>query len=508
VPRLHDQGTAPAPQPARRSDLIFIGFAFTLIVLLIHLPYLNLPLFWDEMGQFVPAALDLWRHGLWIPQSTRPNVHPPGLPALLATVWWVTGYSIPVTRVVMLLLAGCTATASFLLAIRLCRGLPGAPAFSAVTLLIFSPLFYTQAMLAQLDLPATLLTVWALYEFLNNRVRRAALVCVALVLVKETGVVAPLVFAAILWRERRRREAIWFLAAPAVLAGWLAVLAASTGHWLGNPEFERYNLFYPLHPVRLGVALLRRLFYLCVDQFHFIGWAAILAAARNTGLYRSRDWRIAAILAAAHVVAVTMLGGATLERYLLPVLPLMYSAMAAAWSLCAPRRRQWNEILALAGLVVSLFWTRPLPTPLENNLAMVSFIRLHQETAEFLEQQRSDRIVVTAWPLSEAVRSPDFGYIQEGLRVREIPDFSPRTVSSLVLAENEILVLYRLDWNPGPFYEWFPWLARLRARYYGFEGEVDGEFARQRLGLQTVARFRRGPFWLEILEKPTRLNFR
>jgi len=482
--------------------------AFTGIILLIHLPYLNLPLFWDEMGQFLPAALDLWRHGLWVPQSTRPNVHPPGLAAVLAAVWSLTGYSIVVTRVVMLLIAGGTAVATFLLARRLCHGLPGDPAFSAVILLIVSPLFYTQALLAQLDLPATLLTVWTLYAFLSERVRRAALLSVALVLVKETGVAVPLVLAAILWREHRGRDALWFLPAPAVLAGWLAALAASTGHWLGNPEFERYNLFYPLHPVRLGMAFLRRLFYLCVDQFHFIGWFAVLAALRKSRLYATRQWKIAATLAATHVGMVTVLGGATLERYLLPVLPLMYTAMAAAWSLYAPSRRRWSQSLALAGLVISLFWTRPLPTPLENNLAMVSFIRLHQEAAQFLEQRSPKRLVVTAWPLSEALRSPDFGYVQKGLRVREIPDFSRRTLSSLALQDGDVLVLYRLDWNPGPFYDWLPWLARVRARYYGFEGEADGEFARQALGLRPAARFRRGALWLEILEKPAGLNSR
>ena len=502
MPHHADCGLAPRPHSARRRDLLFVGLALTGIILLIHLPYLKLPLFWDEMGQFVPAALDLWRQGLWVPESTRPNVHPPGLMAVLAAVWTITGYSIPVTRVVMLLIASGAAVATFVLARRLCRGLPGNPALSAVTLLIFSPLFYTQAMLAQLDLPATLLTVWTLHEFLNERLRRAALLSVALVLVKETGIAVPLVLATILWREHRRRDALWFVAAPAALAGWLAALAAYTGHWLGNPEFERYNLFYPLHPVRLGLAFLRRLFYLCVDQFHFIGWAAILVAVRKTTLYRTREWRIVAAVAAAHVVVVTVLGGATLERYLLPVLPLMYTAMAAAWSLDSPSRRRWSELSALAGLVLSLVWTRPLPTPLENNLAMVRFIRLHQEAAQFLEQRGPTGLIFTAWPLSEALRSPDFGYVQEGLRVREIRDFSRRTVSSLEIGENEILVLYRLDWNPGPFYDWFPWLARLRAKYYGFEGEADGEFACQALGLRLTARFQRGGLWLEILEKP------
>lgn len=498
----HEPAPPPLPEKTRTRSLVYFGAAFTLIILLVHLPYLDLPLFWDEMGQFVPAALDLWREGLWIPRSTQPNVHPPGLPALLAAVWSFTGYSIPATRVAMLVLGGLTATLTFLLAIRLCRGLPGAPAFSAVTLLIFSPLFYTQAMLAQLDLPAALCTAWALVEFLAGRYRCAALAATLLVLFKETGAVVPVVLGAWLWREGRRREAAWFAAPLAVLGAWLAVLSASTGHWLGNAEFERYNLFYPLHPVRLAVALLRRFFFLFVDQFHFLGWAGILSAWRARRLYAERSWRVTACVAAAQVLVVTAFGGATLERYLLPVLPLMYTAMAAAWSLYPASRRRWVETAALAGMVLCLFWSRPLPAPLENNLAMVRFIRLHEQAAQYLEQQAAGRVVATAWPLSEALRSPDFGYVREGLPVREIPDFSLRTLAALKARPFDVLVIYRRDWNPGPFYDWFPVLAGLRARYYGFAGEAGPETAARLLGLEIASRFSSGALWLAILEKP------
>ncbi len=45
-------------------------------------------------GQFVPASLDLFRAGAWIPVSTVPNVHPPGVMAYLALFWKIFGYSI------------------------------------------------------------------------------------------------------------------------------------------------------------------------------------------------------------------------------------------------------------------------------------------------------------------------------------------------------------------------------------------------------------------------------
>ena len=37
-----------------------------------HYPYLQLPYFWDELGQFIPAALDLFQTHDWIPVTTTP----------------------------------------------------------------------------------------------------------------------------------------------------------------------------------------------------------------------------------------------------------------------------------------------------------------------------------------------------------------------------------------------------------------------------------------------------
>ena len=196
--------------------------------------------------------------------------------AYLALVWHVFGYSILATRVAMLAAAAVAVWLVFLLAIELGRRAPGAPAFPAVLLLIVSPLFYTQAMMAQLDMPAMLLTMLALLLFLQNRVRSAALACLALVLVKETGLIAPLVFAGWLVAERRRREALWFLLPVLALGVWLAVLYRETGHLLGNSEFTEYNLTYPLHPVRIGIAL--------------VGAAFICSWRTSTGWVGSPCW--------------------------------------------------------------------------------------------------------------------------------------------------------------------------------------------------------------------------
>src|SRR6266852_991161 len=130
-----------ARTPRSRIDTYLFFFAlFAMVVYLTHIPFLTLPYFWDELGYFVPAALDLFQKGLWIPHSSLANVHPPGVMAYLAALWSITGYSVLSTRLAMLLIASSAMLVVFLLAIELCRDVRGAPAFAAIMMLCVSPL--------------------------------------------------------------------------------------------------------------------------------------------------------------------------------------------------------------------------------------------------------------------------------------------------------------------------------------------------------------------------------
>ncbi|MGE5567815.1 MAG: ArnT family glycosyltransferase [Rhodospirillales bacterium] len=484
----------------RVDTYLFFLAAFALVVFLTHAPWLDLPYHWDELGQFVPAALDLFQRGLWVPRSTVPNVHPPGLMAWLAGVWSVFGYSITVTRLAMLALASVSALLAFLLGIRLSRNAPGAPALYAVLLLLISPLFYTQAMLAQLDLPAMLFTLWALLLFLNDRHRGAALACVPLVLMKETGLVVPAVLAAWLFFEGKRREAAWFCLPAAALGAWLAVLWRQTGSPFGNTPFAEYNLLYPLHPVRLLLALLRRVQYLVLENGHWIGWLGIAAAWRSR-VFLNRAWRVTGAVAAAHVLAVTVSGGATLERYLMPVMPILYIAMAAGLSSVAS---QWARVgqAALAGaMLFSLFWNPPFPYPFENNLAVTDFVRLQQTAAGYIEENYPDRVVVTAWPLAGALRRPDLGYVSRPMRVKEIDGFGAAAIAALKPDSVQLLVVYSREWEPAFDLSRIPFLMGAARRFYGYEPQVPPYEIERRFNLREAARWSRRGQWIAVLER-------
>jgi 4-amino-4-deoxy-L-arabinose transferase-like glycosyltransferase len=479
----------------------FFLTAFALLVLLIHLPFVDLPFYWDEVGQFVPASLDLYQHGYWVPHMATPNVHPPGVMAYLALVWRIFGFSIPATRLAMLAAAAVAVWLTFLLAIELCRNVGGAPAFCAVILLIASPLFYTQAMMAQLDMPAMLFTVGALLLFLRGRYREAALACTALVLLKETGAVAALVFAAWLIAEKKRREALWFALPFAALAGWLLVLYRATGNPLGNAGFADYNVLFPLHPVRLAIALARRIFTIFVENFHWIGWIAVALAWRRTKIYRSRPWLIAATLGVAQVLAVTVLGGATLERYLLPVLPLIYIAFAAAWSAMPSPGARIGQFALVAGLLACLFWNPPYPSPYENNLALVDFVRLHEAAAGFVERNFPGQRITTAWPLSIELRRPACGYVQHPMAVQELAGFRPADLRTLSPSSVGVFVLFSYEWDEGWDLRRAPLIAPLMRHFYGYQPQAPPRELERRFGLKLAARWSERGQWIAVYER-------
>ena len=88
----------PRP-PVRWRSYVAAYALLAFLLLLAHAPLLQLPFFWDEAGQYIPAALDLFQTGALIPHSTVPNVHPPAVMAWLALVWKIVGFSIPATRI-------------------------------------------------------------------------------------------------------------------------------------------------------------------------------------------------------------------------------------------------------------------------------------------------------------------------------------------------------------------------------------------------------------------------
>ena len=517
---------SPTPRPVLVFAAIFV------FIFLLHAPLLQLPYFWDEAGYYVPAARDILLIGSFIPHSTVSNAHPPLVLAWLALWWKVILYKPLVTRAAMLLLAAFSLLGLFRLAERVANT-PVAVAATACTALY--PVFFAQSSLAQVDLAAAGLIFWGLGAYFEDRRLAAAIWFTLAALAKETAILAPLAILAWgilgllfggrvgvrrLWRnetfdhESALRGSNWIAALLMPLLAltlWYAYHYARTGYVFGNPEFFRYNVGATLNPIRFLLALVMRLWQ-AFGYMHLwmltlaTGLAMFLPPQSDSGAERPRIaipvQMILLVIIAAHVVAMALIGGAVLARYMLPAVPLVILlAVSTLWR----RLSFWSAAVAFVGFafVAAWFFNPPYGFSPEDNLAYRDYVLLHEGGAHFLETRYPSARVLTAWPASDELTRPWLGYITRPVEVVRVEDFSlDEVISAAELRANfEVAVIFSTKYAPAHswFDRWKSWVD-LKTRFFGFHRDVPPSGVAQILGGKVVFSESRKGQWIAVIE--------
>jgi hypothetical protein len=429
-----------------------------------HASLLRLPYYWDEAGYYIPAAWDFFRTGSLIPSTTLTNAHPP-LPSLYLALWWkLFAFTPLVTRLAMACVAAIALTAVWTIALRATARY--SVAFATVLLTALYPVVFAQSTLAHADLFAAAATLWAI-AFLLQRTSRGtwlAAFCFSLAaLSKETAIITPLALAAWLliqpqaWATHVSRLQRGNTASPNHLSpsepGFIPGLKTSailtlptlplilwylyhrhrTGYIFGNPEYLRYNAAATLTPLRILIALGHRILHVTAHMNLFVPVALMLACMILPPLQEKDTTprpRIAPagqaifyVVIAANVLFFSVLGGALLTRYLLPLYPLILLLCVNTF-----RRRfaQWPALVALSAVafLAGIFINPPYRFAPEDNLAYANVIRLHQAAiAQIVAHDRYDT-VLTAWPATDELSKPELGYVTAPIKVTAIDNFS------------------------------------------------------------------------------------
>jgi 4-amino-4-deoxy-L-arabinose transferase-like glycosyltransferase len=534
--------------------LVFPAVIFVLLfggLVALHISLLRLPYFWDEAGYYVPAARDLLLTGSLIPHSTPSNAHPPLVMAYLALSWKIAGYAPVVTRLAMLLVAAFSLLGLF----RLARRVANTEVAVASTLCTaLYPVFFAQSSLAQVDLAVAGLTFWALLAYVEDRRETMAVWFSLAVLAKETAILAPA--ALLLWegiaavlcsaracpeRSRRvspavagatrprsseeystklsvRRSSLLLL--PALpLTLWYGYHRLRTGFIFGNPEYFRYNVQATMHPLRILLALLMRLWQIVgYMNLYPLTLAALFAMwlppLRDQGSDRTSDRteqrpRIALSIQfvflaviATYVLAMAVIGGAVLARYMLPVVPLVIIVcVSTVWR----RVRIWRGVVVITVLAFGAAWfiNPPYGFSLEDNLAYRDYIELHQRAETFLEARYPMARVLTAWPASGELSQPTLGYVTRPMRVVQIEDF---TVEELMSADElrssfDVALVFSTKYEPRhPLLEnWQAW-ERTKTEFFGYHRDVPPAAAAHLLGGRLVYTETRQRQWVGVIE--------
>jgi 4-amino-4-deoxy-L-arabinose transferase-like glycosyltransferase len=224
----------------------------------------------------------------------------------------------------------------------------------------------------------------------------------------------------------------------------------------------------------------------------------------SKGFLRPTTLRTIAVLIAANWLFFSVLGGALLTRYLLPVYPLILLVCVDAWR---TRTRWWPLMCAVtAAAFVSAWWVNP-PTSFapEDNLTYRDMIVVHQEAIDFVATHFPHATVLTAWPVAADLFRPELGYVTQPIKAFSIEDFTRPEIEKAAQqpGEYDTAIVFTTHYTTPSFRRW------LLAHPHSWRGQ---EFERKRdlrpeeiailLGGKVVWQDDRGGEWAAVLSFP------
>lgn len=518
-PSPHDR-RVPAEVPTWLLFPLFFAAVY-----LSHITLLRLPYFWDEAGYYIPAAWDFFRTGSLIPQTTLSNAHPP-LPSILLAAWWhISGFVVSGTRTLVVMVTATALVAVFYLA----KSLRNTPvAIATVTLTAIYPIWFAQSTLAHADIFAAAFTLWALaFYFIpsgENQILASGLFSFA-ALSKETAIITPLalgLFEAFLLirsqsRAERRSRALWIasLFSPLIpLMAWYAYHRHQTGFIFGNPEFLRYNATANFDLARIALSLWHRLLHLTTHMNMYVPVMCTIAAffvpepASALPKIPRRTLAGIGVVLSANWIAFSVLGGALLTRYLLPMYPLILLLCVATWQ--RHLQRWWAlALLAGAAFLAGLWINPPYAFAPEDNLTYRDMIVLHQQAISIIAHQYPQATVLTAWPASAELTRPELGYIRHPVKVVSLQNFSLQQMEQAAQDPGayDTALLFSTKWEPSD-HQLNLGKSQQRAdtKYFDFHHDLSPSEAAALLHGEIVWQGRRKGEWAAVLRFPRAVN--
>jgi hypothetical protein len=441
------------------------------------------------------------------------------------------------------------ASSALLAVYRLAQRITGSTTTAAATTLLTAlyPVWFAQSTLAHADLMAAALTLWGLVCYVehgrgafvehrpgalvedghgaglqgdgNLHIVTASVFFAMAALSKETAICTPVALAGYeLWRALRargerapglRNSAVLF-ASVLPLCGWYVYHWRRTGFVFGNPEFLRYNAEATLSPLRILLALFHRVLHLTAHMNLFVpvlcGLASLLLLPRQLpdGSTRPSLPRAFVVPLVWVLVANTLLfsvvGGALLTRYLLPLYPLVLLLCCATFWRRVPA---WGGLVALSAFafVLGLFFNPPYRFAPEDNLSYADAIQLDRLAIHQAVTRYPHETVLTAWPVSDELTKPELGYMKWAIPVVAIDNFSlPEIQGAPAKGSYSVGIIFSTKYDPphGVFSLGIHNEA-LERQYFGFHNDLSPEAIAGMLGGKVVWRDDRKGQWAAVI---------
>jgi 4-amino-4-deoxy-L-arabinose transferase-like glycosyltransferase len=183
-----------------------------------------------------------------------------------------------------------------------------------------------------------------------------------------------------------------------------------------------------------------------------------------------------------NAVLFSVLGGALLTRYLLPLYPLILLVAVTTFYRRVP---YWHALAAFsaAAFIAGIFINPPYGFAPEDNLTYARVIRLHQAGIRQLDARYPSSTVLSAWPVSDELSRPELGYLTQPYSVYLVPDFTAAGIARVADEPEKYSAALVFSTKFDPHSSIFTLGTRSRAadeQYFGLHHDLPPEaIARQ-----------------------------
>ena len=158
-----------------------------------------------------------------------------------------------------------------------------------------------------------------------------------------------------------------------------------------------------------------------------------------------------AVVLLANWIAFSVLGGALLTRYLLPMYPLVLLVCVAEWQ---RHLKNWGWLAALstAAFLCGIWINPPYAFAPEDNLTYRDMIVLHQRAIDLIGKRWPAATVLTAWPANSELQRPELGYTKQPIKAFAIQNFSFDEIEKAAAdpGDYDTALLFSTKWAPPP----------------------------------------------------------
>ena len=183
------------------------------------------------------------------------------------------------------------------------------------------------------------------------------------------------------------------------------------------------------------------------------------------------------LLLLVNAVLFSVLGGALLTRYLLPMYPLVLLVAVTTFYRRVP---YWHglAVLSAAAFVLGFFINPPYGFAPEDNLTYARVIRLHQAGISQLDQRYPGATVLSAWPVTDELTRPELGYVSQPFAVDLVDDFTAAEIARAAQEPEKYSAALVFSTKYDPHSSFFTLGSRSREadeRYFGLHNDLPPE---------------------------------